>query len=77
MSIETILQYIFTTPENTNPAILIQMLKELTSSSTSSQAALNEGETYAAAADVVVTGAGKVAFVYDESKGTFTKVIGT
>lgn len=77
MSIETILQYIFTTPENTNPAILIQMLKELASSSTSSQAALDDGETYTVAADVTVTGAGKVAFIYDESKDTFTKVIGT
>ena len=37
---------------------------------------LADGQTYAEASDVAVTGAGKVAFVYDSATGTITKVIG-
>lgn len=37
---------------------------------------IEETETYAVAGDVAVTGANKVAFIFDEETGAFVKVIG-
>ena len=37
---------------------------------------IEETETYAVAGDVAVTGANKVAFIFDEATGAFVKVIG-
>lgn len=108
-----VLNYVMTTPDNTNRTILSQKLDALMNSDNpdlsgitatadkilagykgvdtkgdevvgtcdydnklATTCALEDGQTYAEASDVTVTGAGKVVFVYDSVTGTLSKVVG-
>lgn len=82
ISKKDIMDYVLNSPENTNPAVLSQLLDRFSAESGSEAVeeafeeafALEDGQTYAAAADVTVSGEGKVGFVY--ANGEVTPVVG-
>ncbi len=110
---QDVINYVMTTPGNTNPAVLNSLLDRLIASDNpdlsgitatadkilvgyqgvdttgaevdgtcdfdnklATTCAIEESQSYAEAADVTVTGEGKVVFVYDAVGGTLTPVVG-
>lgn len=87
MTINQILEYVMTTPENTNGTILKQMLNELAAASSvdedsikadylQSLIGISGEEEYATAAECSDILLNKVVFVYDPSTKSLTKVVG-